>query len=160
VSPIEKSTEPRRRPRSTRREVSAGGLIWRRTPANAIEVVLVRPAGRDAWVLPKGHVERGETLPAAALREAHEETGIDAALAEPLGEVSYIFSERGRKRGRPTTIFKRVHFYLMHYRGGALADHDDEIAEARWVALDDAPRLLTHENERRLVERARTLLGA
>jgi len=120
----------------------------------------VRPAGRDSWVLPKGHVERGETVTEAALREAREETGVSAALTEPLGEVSYIFSERGHDRGRPTTIFKRVHFYLMEYQGGALADHDDEIQEARWVAIDDAARLLTHENERRLIERARAILGA
>jgi 8-oxo-dGTP pyrophosphatase MutT (NUDIX family) len=155
---IDKSTQPRRR-RPMRREVSAGGLIWRRTPGNTLEVVLVRPAGRDAWVLPKGHVERGETVPAAALREAREETGVEASLVEPLGEVAYVFSERSRKRGKTTTIFKRVHFFLMEYQGGALADHDDEIAEARWVALDEAPHLLTHENERKLLARARAILA-
>ncbi len=157
---IDKSTQARRPRRPVRREISAGGLIWRRTPANALEVVIVRPVGRDAWVLPKGHVERGETVPAAALREAREETGIEAALAEPLGEVADVFSERSRKRGQPTTIFKRVHFFLMEYQGGALADHDDEIAEARWVEIDEAARLLTHENERKLLERARAILGA
>ena len=133
--------------------------MWRHAPAGGHQVVLVRPAGRDTWVLPKGHVERGETLSQAALREAREETGARASISEPLGEVSYIFSQRNPEQERPTTIFKRVHFYLMEYQGGALGDHDNEIAEARWVALDEAERLLTHENERRLIARARELLG-
>jgi len=157
--PATKKSAPKTGRRPVRRELSAGGLVWRRGPGDTLQVVLVRPAGRDTWVLPKGHVERGETVTEAALREAREETGVNAAIAEPLGEVSYIFSQRRRARGKPTTIFKRVHFYLMEYQGGALADHDDEIAEARWVEIGEAERLLTHENERLLVARARAMLG-
>jgi 8-oxo-dGTP pyrophosphatase MutT (NUDIX family) len=120
----------------------------------------VRPAGRDAWVLPKGHLERDETVSQAAVREVQEETGVRAAVAQPLGETSYVFSQRERAGRKPTTIFKRVHFYLMEYQGGALADHDDEIAEARWVDLDEARHLLTHDNERELLARARAILAA
>lgn len=151
-----KSAAKPRRP--VRRELSAGGLVWRRGAGGAVQVVLVRPAGRDAWVLPKGHVEPDETLAQAALREVREETGARATVSEPLGEVSYVFSQRAREGRKPTTIFKRVHFYLMEYQGGALSDHDDEIAEARWVDLDEALHLLTHDNERGLAARARTIL--
>ncbi len=142
-----------------RREVSAGGLIWRRGPGGVVQVVLVRPVGRDSWVLPKGHVEPGETVTEAALREAREETGIEVSLSEPLGEVSYVFSQRERDDGKPITIFKRVHFYLMGYEGGALSDHDNEIAEAQWIDLSEALHLVTHDTERELLSRARQILG-
>jgi 8-oxo-dGTP pyrophosphatase MutT (NUDIX family) len=152
------SAGKRRRP--VRRELSAGGLVWRRAPGGEVEVVLVRPAGREAWVLPKGHVERGETVIEAAVREVQEETGVRAAVPQPLGEVSYVFSQRQSAGRVATTIFKRVHFYLMEYQGGALGDHDDEIAEARWVDLDEALLLLTHDSERKLAASARAILVA
>jgi 8-oxo-dGTP pyrophosphatase MutT (NUDIX family) len=151
------SNKPRR---AVRRELSAGGLVWRRGPGGAAQVVLVRPAGRDAWVLPKGHVERGETIAQAAIREVQEETGVKATVAQPLGEVAYVFSQRERESQPPATIFKRVHFYLMEYQSGALSDHDDEIAEAQWVDLEEALHLLTYDNERELVARARVILRA
>jgi 8-oxo-dGTP pyrophosphatase MutT (NUDIX family) len=124
-----------------------------------VQVVLVRPAGRDTWVLPKGHLEPGETALEAAMREVWEETGVRVALPRPLGEVSYVFSQRERDDRKPTMIFKRVHFYLMEYQGGALADHDNEIAEARWVDLDEAPHLLAYANERKLAAQARAILA-
>ena len=80
----------------SRREVSAGGLIWRRRSDGSISVVLVRPAGRSTWVLPKGHLEEGETVAQAATREAREETGLTVGEIEPLGEISYVYSSRER----------------------------------------------------------------
>ncbi len=125
-----------------------------------MQVVLVRPAGRDAWVLPKGHVERDETVVQAGVREVQEETGTRVAVTQSLGEVSYVFSQRESRAHKAATIFKRVHFYLMEYQGGALGDHDDEIAEAQWVDLELALSLLTYDNEREMVARARFILGA
>lgn len=122
--------------------------------------MLVRPAGRDAWVLPKGHVERDETVVQAGVREVQEETGTRAAVTQSLGEVSYVFSQRERGDHKAATIFKRVHFYLMEYQGGVLGDHDDEIAEAQWVDLEQALSLLTYDNEREMVARARLILGS
>lgn len=155
-----KKSATRKPGRAVRRELSAGGLVWRRGPGGAIQVILVRPAGRDAWVLPKGHVEPGETVTQTAIREVQEETGVTAKVSEQLGEVSYVFSQRERENQKAATIFKRVQFYLMEYQGGALTDHDDEIAEAQWVDLEEALHLLTYDNERELVARARVILRA
>jgi len=47
-----------------------------------------------------------------------------------------------------------VHFYLFRYVSGDVADHDDEVAEARWVDLGEARRLLSFENERRVLAEA------
>ena len=61
--------------------VSAGILMYRRGPAG-LQVLLVHPGGpfwknKDdgAWTIPKGAVEPGEALLAAAQREFEEETG-------------------------------------------------------------------------------------
>ncbi|MGH7933285.1 MAG: NUDIX hydrolase [Candidatus Binataceae bacterium] len=150
-----------RSPARWRREISAGGLIWRRRDHDrAIEVVLVRPAGRDTWVLPKGHVEPGEGVIEAALREASEESGLEVAAGEPLGEVSYVYSWRDHPDETPVKIYKRVHFFLMECRGGDPSAHDAEIDEVAWMGLDEALARASHRSERGLIQKARDLLFA
>jgi 8-oxo-dGTP pyrophosphatase MutT (NUDIX family) len=156
-----KAKEPKHRePVQVRHEVSAGGLIWRRRGHDrALEVVLVRPAGKETWVLPKGHVEKGEGVLEAALREASEESGLEVLAGSPLGEVSYVYSWRGRANGRITRIFKRVHFYLMECAGGDPSAHDSEIDEVAWLELEQALARASHKNERDLIVKARSMLA-
>jgi ADP-ribose pyrophosphatase YjhB (NUDIX family) len=155
-----KAKEPKHKPAlQVRREISAGGVIWRRQePEDRIQVVLVRPAGRDTWVLPKGHVEAGEAVKDAAVREACEESGLQVILGERLGDVSYIYSWHDRPGLPPVRIFKRVYFYLMEECGGDLLAHDAEIAEATWVNLEEAPERASHKSERELLIKARAIL--
>src|SRR5579859_5522856 len=141
-----------------RHEVSAGGLIWRRAADGTIEVVLVRPAGRATWVLPKGHIEAGEGVLEAALREATEESGLKVSDGEKLGEVSYVYSWRDQPNGQLTRIFKRVHFYLMEAAGGDTSRHDAEIDEVVWVRLDEALKRVSHKTERELIAKAKEML--
>lgn len=140
-----------------RREISAGGLVWRRNGNDGIEVVLVKPAGRETWVMPKGHLKPGETLEQAAVRECLEETGLSARIDDTLGEVSYYFSER--EGGKPVTIFKRVHFFLMRFKSGDTADHDDEISEVSWLPINEALARATFAKERELIGKARQALS-
>jgi 8-oxo-dGTP pyrophosphatase MutT (NUDIX family) len=145
----------------TRREISAGGLIWRRRGSDrALEVVLVRPAGKTTWVLPKGHVEPGEAVLDAALREASEESGLKVAAGDSLGDVSYVYSWRDRPDGKLVRIFKRVHFYLMECKGGDPSAHDAEIDEVAWLEIDEALRRASHKSERNLLAKAREILAA
>jgi 8-oxo-dGTP pyrophosphatase MutT (NUDIX family) len=147
-------------PVQVRHEVSAGGLIWRREEDGAVQVVLVRPAGKKTWVLPKGHVEKGEAVLEAALREALEETGLRVTAGKSLGEVSYVYSWRDRDDGRLTRVFKRVHFFLMECVGGDPSAHDAEIDEVTWLPLDQAPERASHKSERELIIKAREMLLA
>jgi 8-oxo-dGTP pyrophosphatase MutT (NUDIX family) len=143
-----------------RREISAGGLIWRRERDGSIKVVLVRPAGRNTWVLPKGHVEEGETIAQAAVREVREETGLTVGKIEPLGEIAYVYSSRERNGTTLTRIFKRVHFFLMEHTGGDTSAHDSETAEVAWLSFDEALSRATHPSEQALIAKARAMLGA
>jgi 8-oxo-dGTP pyrophosphatase MutT (NUDIX family) len=141
----------------TVREVSAGGLLWRRED-NRIVVVLVRPAGRESWVMPKGGLEANETSEQAALRECREETGFEVTLDRPLGHIMYFYTRR-EDGGAPVRVLKRVDFYLMKIAGGEASRHDAEIAEVRWFPIDEALDRATYRNERDLIAKGREKLS-
>jgi 8-oxo-dGTP diphosphatase len=138
---------------------SAGGVVARERRDGGWEVALICVGDRRRWQLPKGIVEEGEAPEVAALRETREEAGVDADLVAPLETVEYWYvgTERGGGRVR---FHKRVHFYLLAYRAGDVADHDHEVHEARWVELAEAARLLAFPSERKVVEQAGEMLGA
>jgi 8-oxo-dGTP pyrophosphatase MutT (NUDIX family) len=142
------------------REFSAGGLVYRQR-AGVYSVVLAArrhpERGVLVWTIPKGHVEPGESSADAALREVREETGLLAAIDQPLGDLTYWYARR--EKGEPVRIFKRVRFFLMRHRGGRFRDRDAEMDEVRWFEIGEAMRTATFENERALVRRAQALLG-
>jgi 8-oxo-dGTP pyrophosphatase MutT (NUDIX family) len=135
------------------RATSAGGVVYRRTPAGP-EIVLAHRRSPALWALPKGTPARGESLEETALRETAEETGLAVAIEEPLDAISYVFV-RGSTR-----YFKTVHFFLMRPIGGDLADHDHEFDDVRWVPLSEALRLMNYPTERSVVELAERALAA
>ena len=154
------SPPPARRPPA--REFSAGGLVYRRRGGVSAVVLAARrhpESGTLVWSIPKGHVEPGETSATAAVREVREETGLEAEIERPLGDVTYWYVRRDREGGR-MRVLKRVHFFLMRSRGGRFADRDDEMDAVRWFPLVEAERTVAFANERALVERARELLEA
>ncbi len=115
-----------------------------------IVIVPVKRAadGRRVTGLPKGHLDGDETPEEAARREVAEETGVQAELIDELGDVTYDYERGGRH------VAKTVRFYLFEYRSGDVADHDDEIEEARWVPMREALEQLSHDGEREIVQRA------
>jgi 8-oxo-dGTP pyrophosphatase MutT (NUDIX family) len=130
---------------SQAREFSAGGVVVRER-----EVVVIVPTRRAAdgsrvLALPKGHVDPGETPIEAAEREVREETGVVAEPIIELGESRYWYRRDGR------TIGKRVSFFLFEYVSGDTADHDDEVEEVRWIALEEAESELSHTAEREMI---------
>ncbi|HEU4543433.1 MAG TPA: NUDIX hydrolase [Jiangellaceae bacterium] len=147
---------PRRRKLRTVRETSAGGLVVDRIDGATRGVLIGRidRQGELEWVLPKGHVEPGETTQEAAIREIREETGLEAAIAATLGPIDYWFVA-GKRR-----IHKTVHHYLLTPVGGTLASEDVEVSEVAWVPLDQLERRLRHPSERRLLRRLPELLAA
>ena len=92
--------------------------------------------GRLLWSLPKGHVEQGETVKEAAVREVAEETGIDSVVVAALGSIDYWFVAEDRR------VHKTVHHFLLRAVGGELSDADVEVTEVAWVPLADMPARL------------------
>jgi 8-oxo-dGTP pyrophosphatase MutT (NUDIX family) len=143
-----------------RREFSAGGVLVRRLRGRWF-VAAIRPRRdrheRQVWALPKGQIDTGETAADTAVRETREETGVQARVECKLGDVRYVYTWEGER------VFKVVSFFLMRPVRGRLGDlphgMDVEVAEVRWLPLDDAPRLLAYRGEREMTEKALAALA-
>ncbi len=135
----------------TTREVSAGGVVYRRTEDGDIEVVLASRRTRRgdlAWGLAKGGIEAGESKEEAALREVREETGLVAEIEADLGDTKYMYV------WEDVRIRKTVHFFLMRCVGGDVGDRDDEMEEIRWFPLERALKRSAYRGERDVLARA------
>jgi 8-oxo-dGTP pyrophosphatase MutT (NUDIX family) len=137
-------------------QISAGGVAHRSRDVS-IEVALIKTVSEGRWQLPKGIIDPGETPEIAALREVREEAGIACEIIEPLEVIEYWFVaayDDGPKR----RYHKKVHFYLMKFISGDVADHDHEVSEARWFEINEAENMLAFESEKNLVAAARRRL--
>jgi 8-oxo-dGTP pyrophosphatase MutT (NUDIX family) len=135
------------------REFSAGAVLVRRLGGRWM-LAAIRPGGKPAgvWALPKGRIDEGERPEETALREVAEETGAFGRSLGKLGDVRYVYTWDGER------IFKVVSFFLVRYSGGRLGDIPEafrhEVAEARWLPLEDAPKLLAYGGERDMAQKA------
>jgi len=142
------------------REFSAGGVLVK-TIRGRLMVAAIRPGGKPegVWALPKGNLDAGEKPEETAVREVFEETGVHGQLVEKLGDVKYTYTRRDGER-----VFKIVSFYLLRAGRGRIGDIEEpmriEVAEARWLPLDDAPRRLAYGGEREMVQKASARFGS
>jgi 8-oxo-dGTP pyrophosphatase MutT (NUDIX family) len=145
----------RRRSRTSTKEVSAGGVVYRRDEDGAVEVLLASRRTRRgdlAWGLAKGGIEADETPEQAAVREVREETGIIAEIEESLGETKYFYV------WEEVRIRKTVHFFLMRATGGDTEHRDDEMEEVRWFTLARGMKRAAYRGEREMLAKAADLL--
>jgi len=139
------------------REFSAGGVLVRKIGGQPM-VGAIRPRGKDrVWALPKGHIDEGESAAETALREVHEETGVEGRLVEKLGDIRYVYTANWDER-KGERIFKVVSFFLLRAGRGRIGEIDEamqvEVAEARWLPLEEAPKLLSYSGERKMAAKA------
>ncbi|MFL5611476.1 MAG: NUDIX hydrolase [Gemmatimonadaceae bacterium] len=140
-------------------ETSAGGVVVRMEEAaggGSRPLFLIIRDSYDNWGFPKGHVENGERIEAAALREVIEETGLDdLTVGTSIDTIDWYFRFRGR------LIHKVCHFYLMFTD---LADTSPQLSEGitacRWEAYEIAAQLVSYANARDVLRRAHELVTA
>lgn len=131
------------------REVSAGGIVFRRNAEGVPHFLLIRDSYRH-WGFPKGHLEDEETPAEAAIRETREETGLaQLTLHGPIRLIDWHFRFRGRY------IHKYCHFFLFEsVEGDAQPQVDEGITAVRWEPLDRALEVLSYDNARGVLRRA------
>ena len=115
---------------------AAGGIVVRDG-----SVLLVHRPKYDDWSFPKGKLEDDESWEDGAVREVAEETGLRCTLGAFVGSTRY-FVPQGPKA---------VRYYRMSCDGEPRAQN--EVDDVRWVPFPEASALLTHERDRRLLER-------
>jgi ADP-ribose pyrophosphatase YjhB (NUDIX family) len=106
------------------------------------QIALIRQ--KKKWTFPKGRVDPGEAINAAARREVYEETGLRARIVDYLGVV---VGER-----------HVTHYFLMRLERDD-GVHDDEVDEVKFVKPSKAKELLKSRRDRRVLERAREAAG-
>jgi 8-oxo-dGTP pyrophosphatase MutT (NUDIX family) len=125
----------------------AGAVVVRPGREGTDYLIVRARSERPEWVLPKGHIEPGESAKQAALREVREEAGIEGEIVAPIGAAE--FQSRGEAA--------RVVYYLARcLRAAPTAER----REVRWCGYDEARRLLTFEDTRRILSAARSMLAS
>jgi len=132
---------------------SAGILLFRQSEGRP-EVLLIKPGGpfwknKDvgAWMIPKGMIERGEASAEAALREFEEETGTRlttvpfplATVRQAAGKLVDAFAVEGDLD--PTAMESNQFEVEWPPKSGRIKRYP-EVAEARWMTLDEARALM------------------
>lgn len=142
------------RPATIKTQVSSGGVIFRKTPENTLEIALVAVKDGKVWSLPKGIVEKGEEASDTAVREVREETGLSGRIVEKIGDISYwYYIKEDNAKCRKT-----VHFYLIEYVSGSTSDHNWEVDAAEWFPLEEALNRVSYKGDREIVQKAKEML--
>ncbi|MBE6840451.1 MAG: NUDIX domain-containing protein [Ruminococcus sp.] len=127
-------------------EKSCGAIVYRKSHGN-IEILLIRHINSGHWSFPKGHVEEGETEVETAKREIMEETSIDVII-DPTFRETVTYSPR-----RDT--MKVVVYFLAKAKNVDYVPQADEISEIKWVDIVHATNILSYENDKNIVTKAR-----
>jgi 8-oxo-dGTP pyrophosphatase MutT (NUDIX family)/phosphohistidine phosphatase SixA len=125
--------------------VAAGAVVWRET-AGGVQVLLVHRPTHDDWSFPKGKVDDGEHLLAAAVREVAEETGLIVRLGPPLPTRRYHASGFERPR--------EVHYWAARPSAGDVSSYvaNDEVDQLRWLPLQTARTRLSYPGDVELLD--------
>lgn len=123
-------------------EVSSGGVV-----VFGNTILLLKKYNGD-WVLPKGRLEKGESIKSAALREVLEESGVKGQILEYLGEVNYKYNNLRKNE----IVYKTVHWYLMKTSSMTCVPQKKEgFVDARFVHMEKAKDILKYRDEQKIV---------
>ncbi len=127
-------------------EKSCGAIVYRKFHGNT-EILLIKHVNSGHWSFPKGHVEEGETEEETALREGKEETGIDILVDTSFRETVQYYPRKDTQ--------KVVVYFLGKARNYDFIPQEEEIAAIKWVEIGNAAAMLTYENDKTIVAKAK-----
>lgn len=130
-------------------EKSCGAIVYRKHHGNT-EILLIKHVNSGHWSFPKGHVECGETEVETATREIKEETGIDVII-DPTFRETVSYSPKKDTQ-------KVVVYFIAKAKTFDYCPQEEEIADIKWVEIGHALSILTYENDRSIVNKAKTAM--
>jgi len=128
-------------------EKSCGAIVYRKYHGNT-EILLIKHVNSGHWSFPKGHMEQDETEMETALREIKEETGIDVII-DPTFRETVSYSPKKDTQ-------KVVVYFIAKAKNSDFVAQEEEIAEIKWVEIGLASSILTYENDRCIVNKAKS----
>ena len=131
-------------------EKSCGAIVYRKYHGNT-EILLVRSIKSGHWSFPKGHVEEGETEEETASRELKEQTGLDVLLDTGFRETVTFSPKRNTK--------KTVVYFVGMATSRELVPQQEEISELKWHEIGQAIGVLTYENDKMIVNKAKAFIA-
>lgn len=130
-------------------EKSCGAIVYRKFHGNT-EILLIKHVNSGHWSFPKGHMEEGEREEETALREIKEETGIDVILDTTFRETVSYYPRKDTQ--------KVVVYFIGKAKNFEVTPQEEEIAQVKWVEIGHAASVLTYENDKTIVNRAKTAI--
>ena len=131
-------------------EKSCGGIVYRKFYGNT-EILLIKHIKSGYWSFPKGHVENGETEEETAKREIKEETGIDVYIDSGFRETVTYSPRKDAK--------KEVVYFVARAKNYDYTPQLEEISEIRWVGIGQAHNLLVYDNDKLIVNKAKSFIA-
>lgn len=123
-------------------EISSGGVV-----VFGNTILLLKKFNGD-WVLPKGRVEKGETIKEAALREVLEESGVKAKIQKYIGRAQYKYKNFKEEK----MVYKTVHWFLMETNCmNSTPQKKEGFIDAVFVHVDKAKNLVRYEDEKNII---------
>ncbi len=130
-------------------EKSCGAIVYRKSHGNT-QILLIKHVNSGHWSFPKGHIEEGETETETARREIMEETAIDVIIDPTFRETVTYCPKKD--------TLKVVVYFLARAKNVNFKPQKSEIAEIKWVDICYAVKILSYENDRAIVAKARSAI--
>jgi 8-oxo-dGTP pyrophosphatase MutT (NUDIX family) len=123
----------------------AGGIVFQQKGSTIFYLIVRAKPDPSHWVIPKGHIEAGESPEAATLREIREEAGVCARIIAPLGIMQFTYRDK--------QIVTKL--YLLEYVEETFPQEEREF---HWGTFEETMRLLTFYDTREMLRQAREIL--
>jgi 8-oxo-dGTP pyrophosphatase MutT (NUDIX family) len=156
------SKKNKKRAEKPRIEVSAGGIVYKRTKRGVFFAMVKDSYGK--WTFPKGHVRRGETYQDAAKREIAEEIGLTGLRYKTsLDRIDIWFRDRFVFKGK--LIHKFIYYYLFEappharVRKPDLKETGEKIYQVAWIPASEVVARSSYKDMQPILQKGLTYMS-